>query len=49
MLKDPTKARRPALGISCPSNCVEQETNTYNPPNEPVRAESRHTVKSPAD
>src|SRR6202035_438214 len=26
-LKDPTKSRRPARGIPCPPNCVEEETN----------------------
>jgi len=36
MLKDPTKSRRPALGISCPPNCIEEETNVYQPPDEPV-------------
>ena len=38
MLKYPTKSRRPALGIPCPPNCIQEETNAYHPPDEPGAA-----------
>ena len=44
-LKDPTKSRRPALGIPCSPNGVEQETNAYNPPHEPVSNRVRGEIE----
>lgn len=44
-LKDPTKPRRPAAGIPCSSNCVEQETNAHNPPHEPVSNRVRGEIE----
>src|ERR1700693_3032003 len=44
-LKDPTKPRRPALGIPGPPNCIEEETNAYEPPDQPVRNRVRGEIE----
>ncbi len=45
MLKYPSQSRRPALGISCSPNCIEEETNAYEPPNKPVRNRVRGEIE----
>ena len=44
-LKDPTKPKRPAVGIPCSSNGVEQETNAHKPPHEPVSNRVRGEIE----
>src|ERR1700680_385225 len=44
-LKNPTKSRWPALRIPCPPDCVEEETNAYDPSHEPVSNRMRAEIE----